>query len=385
MKTKSLLTVILTLIGLVVATGVGYALARLMPEPGPVSAPNLPLLSRLGLPSQTQNGITATLESYYADATRLVFAIRVGGRLGNYSLDHLSLKDSKGEELNAGYSIGPSDADPLLFLADMVPAHAMDEKRWNGQLSFAVSMPGEEMPLANFHFDLNFPVHPALTFNPKQTIRANGIEILLDRLVITPSYTQAYLCYLKPTDADWGIGHDALLQIGGKTSGIYEYGLLYDSSFGDLGKGGDPAWTPPINNGRCVKIGFPIGDANPNSFILTIPALEQSLPEVIPDSELVKAYEILNAEGINMQWHTIEHGAYPEYKKLPFGMTEEDAYQQFIQALGYIYPGIWMFNIPLKTSESAQPVFSTSSYGDATSIPFTRARRIFRGKFILLT
>ncbi len=48
-----------------------------------------------------------------------------------------------------------------------------------------------------------------------------------------------------------------------------------------------------------------------------------------------------------MEWHQVDHGAYPEYKKLPDGMTQDEAFRHFAQALGYVYPGEWKFELSL--------------------------------------
>ncbi|HEX2995047.1 MAG TPA: hypothetical protein VHP14_09485, partial [Anaerolineales bacterium] len=64
------------------------------------------------------------------------------------------------------------------------------------------------------------------------------------------------------------------------------------------------------------------------------------------------AYKELQAQGINMEWHQSDHVVYAEYKKLPEGMTEADAFHQFAQALGYIYPGTWVFDVPLDSQSS---------------------------------
>jgi len=237
MKTSPLLKTILTLIVLLAATGAGYAVARLLPDPGPASALNLPPRSRLDLPTQTQNGVTASVESYYADAARLFFAIRVDGDAESYALDQLSIKDSQGEEINSGYGIAPSDRDPSLFYVDIFPVIALIDERLDGQLSFNAT--GSGGGTAAFRFDLTIPVYPALAYNLKQSVWANGLEILLDRLVITPAYTQAYLCYIKPTGADWMIGSDTTLRVNGKISAVQSYGLLFDDEFGDIGKGGE--------------------------------------------------------------------------------------------------------------------------------------------------
>lgn len=372
MKIKSLLTVILTLIALGAATGGGYALARLMPDIGSAASPNLPPLTRLDLPSQTQNGITVTLESYYADASRFVFKVKATNEEGDAFLDHFSLKDESGIEINSSGGSNSEGTNPFRSTIEFDPIVPINTERFKGKLTFAsVTSIGDGEVIKQFSFDLDLPIHPALTFNPKQTIWANGVEILLDRLIITPAYTQAYLCYIRPTDADWTIGYGTTLLVNGRVATVGTYGLLFDSAYGDGSKGGEPGWTPPIDNGRCVKIGFPIGDEHPDSLVLTIPALEQSPPEVIPDDDLARAYEILQAQGIDMEWHTVDHGAYPEYKKLPAGMREYEAYRQFIEALGYIHPGGWTFELVLNAKENSQPKFSTSSYGAATPIPFT--------------
>jgi WD40 repeat protein len=70
-----------------------------------------------------------------------------------------------------------------------------------------------------------------------------------------------------------------------------------------------------------------------------------------------------------MEWHNVDHGAYPEFKRFPRGMSEEDAYRQFIRALGYIHPGTWTFEISLDSKKASQPTFSTSSYGAPTALP----------------
>ena len=36
-----------------------------------------------------------------------------------------------------------------------------------------------------------------------------------------------------------------------------------------------------------------------------------------------------------------------EYNKLPEGMTEKEAYRQFMNALGYLREGPWIFKVKL--------------------------------------
>lgn len=368
MKTKTFLTPLLVIVGLVAATISTFFVGRLFPKFENSPTPGLPPLSRLDLPSQTMNGFTAELESYYADANRMVFVVRVNSEEKEYFLNSVSIKEAGGGEINASYGVGPLFGDSSAFMIDFFTAQPLPGDHLNGQLAFNISKPGDWTPLANFEFDIDIPVYPDLKFDPKQSVWANGIEILLDRVVITPSYTNAYLCYMQPMAGDWGIGHDTTLRIDSQVAGLETYGLLFDKALGDGSKGGEPGWTPPVQDGRCVKIGFPIGSANPKSLTLTIPALEQSMPEVIPEEDVFAASERLKAEGIEMEWHTVDHGAYPEFKSLPAGMSEQEAYQQFVRALGYVHPGGWIFELNLDAQEENAPKFSTSSYSAPTAI-----------------
>ncbi len=351
MKIKALLNPFLVLLGLAAAMAGAFFLGRPVPGSGQVSASGDPPLSHLDLPSQTVNGITAQIESCYADANRLVFVVRISGDGDVYSLDDISLKEAGGEmydtsEVNLLYE------DASVFSVDIVTASPLEGERLNGQFAFKVfASDGEGPSLADFQFDLDIPVSPRLVFDPKQSVSASDVEILLDRIVVTPSFTQAYLCYVPPTDADWGINSDATLKVNSQAGNMYSYDLLFDDQLVNEGKSGEPGWAPPVKVGRCVKIGFQVGDAHPKSLTLTIPALEQSIPEVISEQDLAAAYKKLKAEGIDMEWHQVDHGAYPEYKKLPEGMTGEEAFRHFAEALGYVYSGDWKFELSLDSQD----------------------------------
>jgi WD40 repeat protein len=257
-----------------------------------------------------------------------------------------------------------------------MPAYPLEEKRLDGQLSFSIISPSEGGSPTRFHFQLDLPIHPAQTYllegyTFEYNEAAYNNPVILDRVVVTPAFTQFYLCYAVPTQNDWMIGHDASLRVGSQDTSIQSYALLFDSVFGDGTKGGEPGWQPIGNYPRCVKIGFPIGSdiKTPTNLTLTIPTLEQSMPEVIPQEALDAAYPKLRAQGIDMEWRFVDHGAYPEYTKLPTGMSEQEAFRKFNEALGYIYTGPWVFKIRLEPRTSSQPVFSTSTYGAATPIP----------------
>ena len=73
-----------------------------------------------------------------------------------------------------------------------------------------------------------------------------------------------------------GCRSETNLKIGNQKASLNSYSLLFDADYGEGNKGGEPGWAPPVQDGRCVKLGFPIGDENPQSITLTIPTLEQS-------------------------------------------------------------------------------------------------------------
>ena len=69
----------------------------------------------------------------------------------------------------------------------------------------------------------------------------------------------------------------------------------------------------------------------------------------IPNDKLSMAREKLMAQGIDMKWSVFpDGGIVVEYNKLPEGMTEKEAYRQFMDALGYLREGPWVFKVKLK-------------------------------------
>ena len=79
---------------------------------------------------------------------------------------------------------------------------------------------------------------------------------------------------------------------------------------------------------------------------MTIPYLEISPPEVIPEAELAAAQETLRTQGIEMTYETWQTaggggGGGATFTTLPEGMTWETAYQKYLEALGYVYKGPW--------------------------------------------
>jgi len=306
-------------------------------DPYPSTTPPIPLGSPqaagIEQPSQTVNGYTATIESYYIDALHVVFQVRLtkGGESiglenlygGNGSFPNNNLYDEYGKTIIASIGSGPAASDPALIQFGYVPLTPLTGGHLKGQFDFSYSSLPSGQKSADFSFHFDLPIYPGLIFNPKQTVTANGMEILLDRVTVTPGFTQIYLCYRNPSFADWEIGSESVLQVDGQQTTPYSFDVLYDSAIGgDRTGGSEPGWTPPIKAGRCVKYRFTIGSTDPKSLTLTIPQLEKSVADILATDQLATAYPGVNAR---------------------------QAYHQFIVEHGDVYKGPWEFSVSFKT------------------------------------
>ncbi len=353
MKYKNFVIQILVLLLLIIAAIGGYSFGKSAPQVQN-SYPNyIPPLIELDAPPQTVNGMTAKLESYYADGLRFVFVIKVTGENNAYIWDNVSLADARNQFVNASYSLSPMENDLSLFYVDMALETPHSAEAFTGKLSIDISPMSSEFESANsshFEFEIQIPVKPVTILSPNQVASANGVNMLLEKAILSPAFTRLYICYNKPSSADWMIGGGARLTINGQQGSLQTYSLLYDSELGDMGKSSEPNWSPPIETGRCVKLGFALGSENPANIQLTIPTLDQSIPEAIPEDELQAARKTLLSQGIDIDWQIT---AFPEgggmsgpvYNQLPAGMTEEEAFQKLIQTLGYIHQGPWEFTL----------------------------------------
>ena len=274
-------------------------------------------------------------------------------------MNGLSLRTADGEEVNASLGYEASQVDPSQFTFDFEPVSDPGLDHFNGDLVVMVSNdPVNFASFAEYHFKLDLPVYPTVTLNPMQEVSANGTDMLLQRLKITPSFTYVYLCFNKPTTgdfSDWQVafandGTGPRLQVGNDQAGLSTGRLIFNSDLGDIGKGPEAGWTPPIETGRCMKVGFPVGHHDkPETLTLTIPVLEKSVPEVIPDAEIKRSQELLRAQGIEMTYTIFSGngggGGGPLFTEKPDGTTDIQAYQKFVEALGYVHEGPWVFEV----------------------------------------
>jgi hypothetical protein len=312
--------------------------------------PTLPPLTRLNVPSQTVDGITATIEGVYADPSRVVFIISFSSQVGNFQFDGTFLADAKGEQIGtSGGNLGLLPNETSTYLIAFHPVDWLNESRLDSQLSIAFTSSTDASQITKFLFDFELPVHPFVAFHPKKTITINGVDIFLDRVLVAPATTYIYLCYPNRSDENWILtGENITLNINQQVSNPnMPSPRLFDSTIikGEQEQFSEPGWTPPNEESRCIKLGFPIGDAHPIFLTLTLPGLEDAMTTIVPEDKLSVAYETLLAQGVDMQWHSDEGGTFAEYRSLPEGMTEKEAYHRFMDALGYLREGPWVFRI----------------------------------------
>jgi hypothetical protein len=335
--------------------------------------------------SQTINGITVTIDWFLADAKRVSFGYTIEGLsdtpdatdlFGSVQLvetsgigelgwgGHSMVNRVEGSHGILTGSWGSVFAKPFTqhrgqFGLDITLGH--DGANYDKNFSIAsFPIPADATPyppnvfppklpdhkVGDFHFDFETEIYPLLEFTPSQIVTANNIEMRLEKLEITTSYTTATLCYSKPSPKDWMIDR-SILKTAKKEEGNNTYSLIFDLDYGgNFGETPISEEALQLPSGRCVQVEFLIGHSNqPRPFTLTIPRLEQSVPEVIPDDEIVAAREKLLPQGIDISWKVADYVAGPVYNKLPEGMTTSEAYELLLDALGYIHEGPWEFRI----------------------------------------
>ncbi len=293
------------------------------------TATPFPPLEEIRFGPHTVNGYTAVIESYSVDTANLIFLIRVSGGdifFGDENFyDRIrvgDLYDENGSLINASAGSGPSAGDPELIQLEFRPqAHLLGD-RFQGQFGFDLeSAPPLNETLARFRFDVDLPIYTPKIYHPKKMATANGLEILLDQVMVTPNFTLLYLCYPPPSFAPWMIGSQSVLEIDGRQATLHHDKLLFGSDLGgDRRAGSEPYWSPPVKNGRCERIGFPIGVSAPASLTLTVPELENQAPEVLLTDRLLRDYP---------------------------GLSPKEAYRTYLEEHGNLYKGPWSFTVDL--------------------------------------
>lgn len=391
MQTKSVIASILMLLSLLAVSCQAAAprSAEIQIEAEPTTGAAV-ISSAAPVGSQTINGVTLTIDWFLADARRVSFGYTIEGLpdvpdatnlFGQVQLVERSGTGELGWGGDAAVNRVPDSPGTLVGSWSSVFAKPFTQPRGQFVLDIALGddspdyntnftiasfpIPADatayppnvfppklpERKIADFNFEFETEVYPLLTLAPAQTVTANNIEMRLEKLEITASFTTATLCYSKPSSKDWTMGRSTLQTVE-REENNNAYSLIFDSEYGKY-VGDTPLSEDALQmpSGRCVQVEFLLGHSNqPGTVTLTVPMLEQSIPEAIPDDELAAAREKLLPQGIDIGWEVVSSpggggGSGPVYNKLPEGMTMQEAYQLFIEALGYIYPGPWEFTV----------------------------------------
>ncbi|MDK2982073.1 MAG: hypothetical protein PWQ55_2420 [Chloroflexota bacterium] len=314
--------------------------------------------------SQSASTLSANLSWAYADRNRIALEIQFDGWQDSFLVQSFSGKDAQGSVIE-GYAMPYREDNPADYLLQLsfLPDMLNDDGTVSMQLDVPVydrSQP--DLPLASFHFDLNnLQVYPEINREINQSVTVNGITVQIVEIRYTPSFSNIVLCYNKPpnvgTNGDWWPGHKEMTLTIGEITTTFDSGyFLTDSDPRYSGGGPQPSDLPSIPNGRCIELGFPVGnlaDENAVPAKLVIPQLEVSQPEVIPQEDIDAANAILQDQGIQVEQHVFFSGSGgggggPNIVQKPDGMSDEVALEKFYQALGYQYAGPWIlaFELP---------------------------------------
>jgi len=221
------------------------------------------LVQELNL-SQTMDGVTVTLERAYADANRIVVGFTIKAPNGQrYDASHLTLTDAAGAVFSGMHGYGVTGQSDILkvslppgegayvFAFDAAPvegAPAELDLRLEMEVKEFVlppyaleppptpisppaeppdSMAVEALPapegaiVGTLTFDFSVPFIPGRVAEVNQTVEDAGVAVCLERVVVTPSETRAYLRFASPGGEAEGWIPIAMLQAPGEEGESY--------------------------------------------------------------------------------------------------------------------------------------------------------------------
>jgi len=223
------------------------------------------LVQELNL-SQTIDGVTVTLERAYADANRIVIGFTIkdpnGQRYDAYR--RLTLTDAAGTVFSGTIGFGVTGQSDILQVslppgegADVICFDAAPVEGAPVELDLRLVMelekfvlppaalepsstpdsppaeppmvvvleplptPEEEAIVGPFTFDFSVPFIPGRVAEVNQTVEAAGVAVHLERVVVTPSETRAYLRFDSPSGGAEGWIPIAMLQAPGEDGKSY--------------------------------------------------------------------------------------------------------------------------------------------------------------------
>jgi hypothetical protein len=168
---------------------------------------------------QSIGGVTVTLERAYADANTVVVGYTVDGLTERtvegrdpdvvFSEAELTDASSTRFELLNEYGRSRASGDPVpegsqiwaKVFEVQEKLETSDRHRFRLEVVMEAPTPeGWEPVTKPFVFDLELRVRPVHTIRVAQTVESNGLSLTLDRVEISPTVTQAIICFDPPDD-----------------------------------------------------------------------------------------------------------------------------------------------------------------------------------------
>lgn len=332
-----------------------------------------------GVTSETENGITVTLNWAYADELRVAWQLTITGLAlpqgsdpGDYIctpylttvqgvplnvesiLDEQTHDDQPGSPRAITYviykEIDSSKTDHLDIDLDLTIGPCGDW--WNfSQASLGPGPTPTPVPLiGNYHLNFTIPVNAGKNNSVNQLVTAGGIEMRLEDITFTPSYTLARLCYQMPqvaglagdlswmrTGDDWV--PDAVTLSTGKN------GAAITANYSKIIE------DPNRKSGEvCEDIGFPVNfDLGSEQVVLSVSNLTayESTGTLIENKSVQKIVaERLAVQGIEVKFDPEGENFWTILKK-PGRMTDDEVNQLIREQLKHTVEALWQFVIPV--------------------------------------
>lgn len=338
--------------------------STILPTPQTSSALSSEATPSTEITRETVNGVTVILNWAYIDDSRIAYQFTIRGMQKVLSdtidistivsrtalvTDPLPLTGEGGGA--GGISAGPGDeAGTVVVNAEQylkLPAQEGDLIR----VSLDISLGDVEVPIwetgpdgqpvsensismvyvpliATFHFDFTLPFYPSVTIEPELSVAANGINMTLEWMKVSPSSTEVSICYDLPSRDEWE--PEATLKIG-------DFEPVSISIYSSDGPADDAR--------RCVQLSFPAPyERKPTLATLTIDRLVTP-KDYFTNAETAR--QKLAEQGIAVEFHTDEYSANYEVLSAPEGMSDEELYRLIGDSLREIYPGPWIFSVQI--------------------------------------
>ncbi|MBZ0294406.1 MAG: DUF4179 domain-containing protein [Anaerolineae bacterium] len=187
-----------------------------------------------------------------------------------------------------------------------------------------------------FTFDVTLPLQAAVELEPMQTVEQNGLAVTLEALSISPTRTSARLCYQLPDARDWL--PQASITIDGVPGYLSGHGVVDMAQFENTER-------------RCRNLRFDaFYDGNPGTLDLSLDVLETSMMEGPDDWARIAAALAEDGIDIDVIFEQSENGGGSiriEEVDVPEGFNLQEAADAAREALGDRISGPWVFQVEL--------------------------------------